>query len=159
MPLNFGGRKRSGAFDTVWPPANVDVEDVDPELIRDEEGKKGLRDRNSPMCTLSQNGYGDTFTNEAGALASGALRQRSAPPTERSANGAVRKRSAPPPNSSQTHQRTLAGRPANVSRFLSDCVVGSERFAWRLLPNSHRLNSIPNEFQIKPTTQTAQLSL
>ena len=21
MPLNFGGRKRSGAFDTVWPPA------------------------------------------------------------------------------------------------------------------------------------------
>ena len=23
MPLNFGGRKRSGAFDTVWPSANL----------------------------------------------------------------------------------------------------------------------------------------
>ena len=23
MPLNFGGQKRSGAFDTVWPPANA----------------------------------------------------------------------------------------------------------------------------------------
>ena len=23
MPLNFGGQKRSGAFDMVWPPANI----------------------------------------------------------------------------------------------------------------------------------------
>ena len=23
MPLNFGGQKRSGAFDMVWPPANT----------------------------------------------------------------------------------------------------------------------------------------
>ena len=25
MPLNFGGQKRSGAFDTVWPPAKIHV--------------------------------------------------------------------------------------------------------------------------------------
>ena len=28
MPLNFGGQKRSGAFDTVWPSAKVDVDKV-----------------------------------------------------------------------------------------------------------------------------------
>ena len=54
------------------------------------------------MCTLSQNGYGDTFTNEAGALASGALRQRSAPPTERSASGALHERSAKNPTTQTT---------------------------------------------------------
>ena len=28
MPLNFGGRKRSGAFDTVWPPASLEITHV-----------------------------------------------------------------------------------------------------------------------------------
>ena len=28
-----------------------------------ENDLKGLRDRNSPTCTLSQNGYGEPFTN------------------------------------------------------------------------------------------------
>ena len=37
--------------------------------------KKGLRDRNSPMCTLSQNGYGGGAGNEGGQLACG-KRQR-----------------------------------------------------------------------------------
>ena len=26
MPLNFGGQKRSGAFDMVWPPATVNIQ-------------------------------------------------------------------------------------------------------------------------------------
>ena len=32
--------------------------------------KKGLRDRNSPTCTLSQNGYGDTCSWPSDCLAS-----------------------------------------------------------------------------------------
>ena len=71
MPLNFGGQKRSGAFDTVWPPAKIYVALANLDVLLSRlmdlclawEGrdinKKGLRGRNSPMCTLSQNGYGD----------------------------------------------------------------------------------------------------
>ena len=28
MPLNFGGQKRSGAFDMVWPPANMVIKEI-----------------------------------------------------------------------------------------------------------------------------------
>ena len=28
MPLNFGGQKRSGAFDMVWPPANMGIKEI-----------------------------------------------------------------------------------------------------------------------------------
>ena len=31
MPLNFGGQKRSGAFDMVWPPAIVYNKGKNPE--------------------------------------------------------------------------------------------------------------------------------
>ena len=39
MPLNFGGQKRSGAFDMVWPPANMMIK----EIMTINTGKK-LRD-------------------------------------------------------------------------------------------------------------------
>ena len=35
-------------------------------MIRLEPRQKGLRDRNSPTCTLSQNGYGTPFGGQMG---------------------------------------------------------------------------------------------